>query len=171
MPYNHIRVTPAEKSAGILICYKISSSTWSRYIASWPMFISYSFILCCVTYAQKVVIFVTVLKWGDYACVGLPQLMGPLSSSQMMHEWIWSSREIILTGRNRRTRRKSCPSVTLSTNPTWIVLDANPGLRGGKPATNRLSCGTARHSGAPVITDLRNNSYASVHQVDFHFIT
>jgi hypothetical protein len=39
---------------------------------------------------------------------------------------------------------KTCPSATLSTtNPTWPDLGSNPGRRGGKPATNRLSYGTA----------------------------
>jgi hypothetical protein len=39
---------------------------------------------------------------------------------------------------------ENLPSVTLSTtNPTWIDLGANPGLRGERPATNRLSHGTA----------------------------
>jgi hypothetical protein len=51
----------------------------------------------------------------------------------------------ILTGENRRTRRKTCPSATLSTtNPTWIDPGANPGLRGKIPATSDLSHGTAR---------------------------
>jgi hypothetical protein len=50
---------------------------------------------------------------------------------------------MILTGENRRTRRKTCPSATLSTNPTWIDPSANPGLRGEMPATNDLSHGTA----------------------------
>jgi hypothetical protein len=50
----------------------------------------------------------------------------------------------VLTGENRRTRRKSCPSATLSsTNPTWIDPGANAGLRGERPATNDLSHGTA----------------------------
>jgi hypothetical protein len=36
---------------------------------------------------------------------------------------------------------ENLPSATLSTtNPTWI----DPGLRGERPATNRLSHGTAR---------------------------
>jgi hypothetical protein len=31
---------------------------------------------------------------------------------------------------NLRTRRKTCPSATFSTtNPTWIDMGANPGLR------------------------------------------
>jgi hypothetical protein len=39
--------------------------------------------------------------------------------------------------------QKTCPNVALSTTyPTWCP-DANPGRRGGKPATNRLSYGTA----------------------------
>jgi hypothetical protein len=45
-----------------------------------------------------------------------------------------------LTGENRSTRRKTCPSATLSTtNPTWTDPWSKPGLRDGRPATNRLS--------------------------------
>jgi hypothetical protein len=41
---------------------------------------------------------------------------------------------MILTEENRRTRRKICPSATLSTtNPTWIDPDANPGHRSDRP--------------------------------------
>jgi hypothetical protein len=48
-----------------------------------------------------------------------------------------------LTGENRRTRGKTCPSATLSTtNPTWTDPASNSGLRGGRPAANRLSHGT-----------------------------
>jgi hypothetical protein len=40
---------------------------------------------------------------------------------------------MILTEENRRTRRKTRPSATLSfTNPTWNELGANSGLRGEK---------------------------------------
>jgi hypothetical protein len=49
-----------------------------------------------------------------------------------------------LTGENRRTRGKTCPSATLSTtNPTWTDPGSNPALSGGRPAANRLSHGTA----------------------------
>jgi hypothetical protein len=49
-----------------------------------------------------------------------------------------------LTGENRSTRRKTRPSATLSTtNSTWTDPGSNPGLRGGRPAANRLSHGTA----------------------------
>jgi hypothetical protein len=41
---------------------------------------------------------------------------------------------------------ETCPSATLSTtNPTCLDPDLNPGRRGGKPATNRLSYGAAFH--------------------------
>jgi hypothetical protein len=39
---------------------------------------------------------------------------------------------------------KTCTNATLSTtNPTWPDLGAKAGRRSGKPATNRLSYGTA----------------------------
>jgi hypothetical protein len=49
-----------------------------------------------------------------------------------------------LTGENRRARRKTYPSATLSTtNPTWPDPGSNPGIFCERPATNRLSRGTA----------------------------
>jgi hypothetical protein len=39
---------------------------------------------------------------------------------------------------------QTCPNATSSTtNPTWPDLGSNPGRRGGEPATNSLSYGTA----------------------------
>jgi hypothetical protein len=50
-----------------------------------------------------------------------------------------------LTGEIRSTRRKTCPSATLSTtNPTWTDPGSTAGLRGDRPATNRLSHGTTK---------------------------
>jgi hypothetical protein len=52
-----------------------------------------------------------------------------------------------LTGENRSTRGKTCPSATLSTiNPTWTKPGSNPGLRGERPATNRLKHGMTEMS-------------------------
>jgi hypothetical protein len=49
-----------------------------------------------------------------------------------------------LTGETRRTQGKTFPSATLSTtNPTSTDLGSNPGLRGGRPAANRLRHDTA----------------------------
>jgi hypothetical protein len=50
---------------------------------------------------------------------------------------------MILTGENRSTRGKTCPSATLSTTNTWTDPGSKPGPRSGRPATNRLSHGTA----------------------------
>jgi hypothetical protein len=45
-----------------------------------------------------------------------------------------------LTGGDRSTRGKTCPSATLSTtNSTWTDPGSNPGFRGERPAANRLS--------------------------------
>jgi hypothetical protein len=47
-------------------------------------------------------------------------------------------------GRNPKYSEKTYHSATLSTtNPTWPDPGSNPGRRGGKPATNRLSYGVA----------------------------
>jgi len=42
---------------------------------------------------------------------------------------------MILTGRNCRIRRKTCPNATLSiTNITWIGPESKSGLRGDRDA-------------------------------------
>jgi hypothetical protein len=58
--------------------------------------------------------------------------------------WVWSSRWIDNWQGKPKYSKKACSNATLSTiNPTWPDLGSNPGRRGGKPATNRLSYGTA----------------------------
>jgi hypothetical protein len=58
--------------------------------------------------------------------------------------WVWSSRWNENWQGKPKYSEKTCPSSTLSTtNPTWSDLGWNPGRRGGKPATNRLSYDTA----------------------------
>jgi hypothetical protein len=44
---------------------------------------------------------------------------------------------------NRSYRRKPAPVLLSTTNLTWPDLDSNPGRRSEKPATNRLTYGTA----------------------------
>jgi hypothetical protein len=57
----------------------------------------------------------------------------------MEHRWNEIDR-----GKQKFSGKKTCPISTLSTkNPTWIEPGSNPGLRGERPATNRLSHGTA----------------------------
>jgi hypothetical protein len=56
----------------------------------------------------------------------------------------WSTGGMKMTREYRSTRGKTCPSATLSTtNPTWDDPRLKEGLRGRRPATNRLSHGTA----------------------------
>jgi hypothetical protein len=58
--------------------------------------------------------------------------------------WLWSSwRNEDWQGKPKYSE-KTCPSATLpATNFTWPDLGSNAGRRGEKPATNRLSYGTA----------------------------
>ena len=51
---------------------------------------------------------------------------------------------MILTAEQGNTGRKICTSVTLfTTNPTWTGLGCNMGFCGDRPATDRLTYGTA----------------------------
>jgi hypothetical protein len=59
--------------------------------------------------------------------------------------WLWSNWWNEEWQRNPKYSEKTCLSATLSTtNTTWPELGSNPGRRGGKPATNRLSYGAAQ---------------------------
>ena len=62
--------------------------------------------------------------------------------ASMMTERVWSIGGIILTGHNRSTRWKTCPSDTFSTTPsTRSSLGIKTGVCGVRPVTNRLSLG------------------------------
>jgi hypothetical protein len=50
---------------------------------------------------------------------------------------------------NRRTRRKPAPVPLCSYKPHMLCPDENPGRRGGKSATNRLSYGKAKTKDTP----------------------
>jgi hypothetical protein len=53
-------------------------------------------------------------------------LTGPFFIPQMLHEWIWSSGGIILTGENRRAGSWFCPTFTISTDysfSAWRVTE------------------------------------------------
>jgi hypothetical protein len=91
-----------------------------------------------------------IWKWKVFSPEGgvgqtqawLPTYVSILRIPQMMS--LESDGGMILTGESRRPRRKTCHSATLSTtNPTWIDPGANPDQCGERPATNRLSYGTA----------------------------
>jgi hypothetical protein len=57
--------------------------------------------------------------------------------------WLWSNWWNEDWQGKPKYSEKKCPSATLSTTtPTWPDPSSNPGRRGRKPATNRLSYGT-----------------------------
>jgi hypothetical protein len=51
--------------------------------------------------------------------------------------------EKILTGETDEFGEETVPVTLSTTNPTWTVPGANPGLSGERPATNRLTHGMA----------------------------
>jgi hypothetical protein len=86
-------------------------------------------------------------------------LCNPVRRMKMMRSFLlFHFNGMKLTEENRSTRRKTCPSATLSTtNPTWTDPGSNPDLRSDRPATNRLSHGTA----------FRPLTYENVYQFTF----
>jgi hypothetical protein len=66
----------------------------------------------CMYVCVCVYVFVIDAMGWDYVSVELRPLTGRLSSPKMIHEWIRRSGGMILTGENRRTQRKTCPSAT-----------------------------------------------------------
>jgi hypothetical protein len=92
-------------------------------------------------------------------CLWLRPPTGLLFIAQVIYEYGEPWWNDIHRG-HRRTRTGTCPSATFSTtNPTWNDPVANPGLRGGSPATNRLSHGTSLNS---MFGMQDNNDYAAV---------
>jgi hypothetical protein len=64
---------------------------------------------------------------------------------------------MILARENRRTRRKTCPSATLSTTkPTWIDLGANPAfaVRGHTSVYHPETDGGVRQCSVQAISEL-----------------
>jgi hypothetical protein len=78
--------------------------------------------------------------------------------------WLWSNQWNENWQRKPKYSERTCLSATLSiTNPTWLDLGSNTGRRGGKPATNLLSYGTAswpnkakRVQPSPLFRGIRN---------------
>jgi hypothetical protein len=86
---------------------------------------------------------IVYLRGWDYVSE-LLLLTDILFIPQMIYEYGERQWNDVLTEENGRTRRKTCPSATFSTtNLTWIDSGANPWLHVERPATNRLSHGTA----------------------------
>jgi hypothetical protein len=91
----------------------------------------------------SVVLFFSWRLFGFSIQAWMPTYVRILRIPQVI--WVWRATVEWYTDRkNRRTRRKPCPSATLSTtNPTWTDPGEKSGLRGQRPVTNDLSHGTA----------------------------
>jgi hypothetical protein len=77
--------------------------------------------------------------------LGTPANIWPIVPAPDVRWRVWSSRWNEDWQGKPKYSEKTCPSATLSTtNPKWPDLGSNSGRRGGKPATNRLSYGTAQ---------------------------
>jgi hypothetical protein len=88
----------------------------------------------------------SVVSWGGVGLspLGTSATIWPTVPAPDDRWWVWSSRWNEDWQGKPKYSEKTCSSATLLTkNPTWPDLGSNPGRRGGKPATNRLSCGTA----------------------------
>jgi hypothetical protein len=93
------------------------------------------------TLIQSLAFFLFLGVWWNWVHLVRRSLTRLLYRPQMMS--VEQSVEWELAGETE-VLGETCPSATLSTtNPTWLDRGWNPGRRGGKPATSRLSYGTA----------------------------
>jgi hypothetical protein len=89
-------------------------------------------------------IFYSFSGWGETESTWYVGHCWPIVPALDDRWWLWSSWWNEDWQGKPKYSENTYPSATLSTtNPTWPDLGSNPGRRGGKPATNRLSYGTA----------------------------
>jgi hypothetical protein len=70
-------------------------------------------------------------RWGETMSLWNWDQSDSLPIPKMICERIWNSDRMIVTGENRRTRRKNYPSASLSTTYSiWTDMNAKPCLRG-----------------------------------------
>jgi hypothetical protein len=92
----------------------------------------------------SLVFFVSFFGWGETESTWYVGHCWPIVPAPDDRWWLWSSRWNENWQGKPKYSEETCPSATLSTtNPTSPDLLSNPGHRGGKPTTNRLSYGTA----------------------------
>jgi hypothetical protein len=94
------------------------------------------------SYQTSTISVLSIVSWGGerLSPLGTSATDWPIVPAPDYRRWVWSSRWNQKSQGKRKYSEKNCPSATLSTtNPTWPDLGSNPGLRGGKRATNRPS--------------------------------
>jgi hypothetical protein len=92
--------------------------------------------LLCLCPEKSVILWYPLIDWFRW---GETTSLNSAANGHIVHTpddmSLDSDGGMILTGENRRTRRKPCPSSTLSTtDPAWIDPGANPGLHCERPA-------------------------------------
>jgi hypothetical protein len=93
---------------------------------------------------MPIVFYVFLLFWvgWDWVHLVLRSLLAYRTNPRWW--WLWSNWWDEDWQGKPKYSKKTCPSATLSTTyPTWPDPISKPGRRGGKPATYRLSYGTA----------------------------
>jgi hypothetical protein len=117
--------------------YAISSESKFNHQESYPFLVEHE-VGCINLFLIRIV--------GGGVQTGPTRHVGHLLAYCTCPGWLWGWR----IGWNEwkgkpKYSEKTYPSATLSTtNPTWPDLGSNPGRRGGKSATNRLSFGAAK---------------------------
>jgi hypothetical protein len=88
--------------------------------------------------------FLSFLGWGETESTWYVGHYWPTVPVPVDSWWVWSCQWNENWQEKPQHSEKTCLSATLSTtNPTWPDLGSNTDHRGGKPATNHLSYGTA----------------------------
>jgi hypothetical protein len=104
----------------------------------------YATSLCTVEWVYDCVQFLVffLISWGGarLSLLGTSAAIWPIVPALNDRWWMWNSRWNENWQEKPKYSWKTCPIATLSTiNLSWSDLGSNPGRRGGKSATNRLS--------------------------------
>jgi hypothetical protein len=115
---------------------------------SWRMFFSYHRHTNCANWSEQVgIFFIQFIPFLFFFLIWFVRLLAlrPLlaycASLGWYWRWLWRSRWNVDWQGKPKFSEKTCPSATFvhQQNPIWPDPGLNPGRRGGKPATNRLS--------------------------------
>jgi hypothetical protein len=116
---------------------------------------SKTFVLTYYTSSSYYFLLLLFLVGWDWVHLVLRPLLACCTSPYDRWWWLWNNWWNANWQGKPKYLEKTRPSSTRSTtNPTWLDLGSNPGRRGGKPADNSLSYGTALHFIIPRETEV-----------------
>jgi hypothetical protein len=141
---SHVHTYRPNHTKSESLCYYIISDTPILYVHDVPIAGSPPVFKGPATSSDSL-LFIIILSEVRLSPLGTAATTGLFYQPQMTDDGDRGAIGGMKIGRgNRSTRRKPAPRATLSTtNTTWPDPGSNPGRRGGKPATNRLSYGAA----------------------------